>query len=100
MKKEIIAASIHRKRFFPIAPTVLLLPFGATIAHAHPGHDLLDQGIAHALTNADHLFLLAAIGGGLFCFGRAVQRRVPRRVLQSLGVGLVLGAVVLWKCGA
>jgi len=100
MKKEIIAASIHRKRFSPIAVTVLLLTFGATISQAHPGHDLFDQGLAHALTSSDHLFLLAAIGGGLFCFGRALQGRVPRRVMQSLGVGLVLGAVVLWKCGA
>ena len=99
MQKQTIA-SPNYSRIAPTAVTTLLLALGATVAQAHPGHGVFDQGVTHALTNTDHLFLLAVIGGGLFYIGRAVQRLTPRRVFQSLGVVLMLGAVALWKFGA
>lgn len=87
-------------RFSCRAATVLLLALGAPLAQAHPGHSLFDQGFTHTLTSADHLFLLAVIGGGLFCIGRAIQSRRVRQVLQSLGGLLVLAAIALWKLSA
>jgi hydrogenase/urease accessory protein HupE len=80
-----------------ISITTLLLVLGVPLAQAHPGHGLFDQGFAHTLTSPGHLFLLAVIGGGLFCIGRAVQTPRVRRALQSFGVVLVLGAMALWK---
>jgi len=71
----------------------------APVLHAHPGHSLGDADAQHLLTSPDHIAVLAIGGLGLWLVGRLVQRRLPRRVLQSLGLAALATAAVFWGFG-
>jgi len=78
-------------RLLPLVPFI-----GALSAHAHPGHGLGEHGAAHVMTSPYHLALLAGTGLALWFGGRFVQSQLPRRILQSAGVGAVLAAAAIW----
>jgi hypothetical protein len=86
---------------------IRLLTSAATLAivlhapalHAHPGHSLGDADAQHLLTSPYHLAVLAFGGLSLWFVGRLVQRRLPRRVLQSLGLAALATAAVFWGFG-
>lgn len=68
----------------------------APVAHAHPGHGLVDHGALHAITSPYHLGVLALCGAGLWFGARFVQGRGPRRILQYAGLaGLLVAGVLL-----
>lgn len=68
----------------------------AITGQAHPGHDLRDATPGHLLTSPDHLAVLALGGAALWLIGRFVQRQLPRRLLQGVGVAAILTAAVIW----
>ena len=79
-----------------LALSVATLALATGSAQAHPGHALRDATPSHLLTSPDHLAVLA-LGGLVVWFGaRWVERRLPRRLLQILGVVAVTTAAVLW----
>lgn len=65
-------------------------------ASAHPGHDLTQASATHIFTSPYHIMVLALGGAVLWFAGTQVQRRIPARVLSTLGVVMLVGAVVLW----
>ncbi|MGV3756826.1 MAG: hypothetical protein ACO1QS_15705 [Verrucomicrobiota bacterium] len=65
-------------------------------ASAHPGHDLTQSSATHILTSPYHIMVLALAGAACWFAGTQVQRRIPARVLSTLGVVMLVGAVVLW----
>jgi len=82
----------------PLRPALSTVAFALAtgLAQAHPGHALHDAGPSHLLTSPDHLAVLA-LGGAAAWFGaRWVERRLPRRLLQILGVVAMSAAAVLW----
>jgi hypothetical protein len=80
-------------RFLPVAASVLLV--GS--AQAHPGHGLFEHGPRHAFTSPFHLVLLTAMGLTMFLGAHLVRRRVPRRVLQSIGLIALTISVIGWS---
>jgi hypothetical protein len=79
-----------------LALSIAVLAFATGLAQAHPGHGLHDASPTHLLTSPDHLAVLA-LGGAAAWFGaRWVGRRLPRRLLQILGVAALTTAAVLW----
>ncbi len=79
-----------------LALSTALLALATGLAQAHPGHALHDASPTHLLTSPDHLAVLA-LGGAAVWFGaRWVERRLPRRSLQVLGIVAVTTAAVLW----
>jgi hydrogenase/urease accessory protein HupE len=68
--------------------------------HAHPGHALADQGVAHLLTSPYHLTMLTAIGLALVLGGRLFRRPLIRRWMQLGGAASLLAAAILWGTGA
>ena len=74
--------------------TLFVLLTGA--AQAHPGHGLLERGVAHAFTSPVHVALLAVMGVTLFGGAHLIQRRLPRRAMQGLGAFLLLVSVVCY----
>jgi hypothetical protein len=87
-----------RIRLLKSAATLVIV-LHALVLRAHPGHSLGDSDAQHLLTSPDHLGVLALGGLGLWFVGRLVQRRLPRRVLQSLGLAALGTAAVLWGFG-
>lgn len=79
-------------RFFASVATFAL----ALAAQAHPGHDLHDASARHLFTSADHLAVLALAGAALWFGARSVQDRLPRRVLQGIGVLAIGVAGLVW----
>jgi len=76
--------------------TATVLALGAATAHAHPGHGLHEASVSHILTSPYHLAVLALSGAVLLLVGKFVQRRLPRRVLQCMGVAALVTTTVLW----
>ncbi|MCD6049776.1 MAG: hypothetical protein K0Q55_1179 [Verrucomicrobia bacterium] len=70
-----------------------LLPMAAS---AHPGHDLSQASAKHILTSPYHIMVLALAGAACWFAGTQVQRRIPARVLSTLGLVMLVGAIVLW----
>ena len=70
-----------------------LLPMAAS---AHPGHDLSQSSATHILTSPYHIMVLALAGAACWFAGTQVQRRIPARVLSTVGMLMLVGAVVLW----
>ena len=68
----------------------------APAAQAHPGHNLQDASTLHLITSPYHLAVLALMGTALLLAGRFIQRRLPRRVVQGLGVMALFAAALLW----
>jgi hypothetical protein len=56
---------------------------------AHPGHNLQDESVTHALTSPYHLLTLALIGGGLLLGAVFVKRLAARRTMQITGAAAV-----------
>ena len=81
------------RRFIPAATLALLC--SASALYAHPGHGLGEADARHLLTSPDHLAVLALGGLGAWFGSRFVQRRLPRRALQSLGLAAVAVVAVL-----
>ena len=84
-----------------MTPSRLLTALAATFtlahcAQAHPGHGLGLDDPWHALTSLDHLSVLALIGAVLCLAGRLLPNRLPRRLVQGLGVAALAIAAVLW----
>ncbi|HEY1170139.1 MAG TPA: hypothetical protein VGH19_02110 [Verrucomicrobiae bacterium] len=73
--------------------TGALLPM---VASAHPGHDLSQASASHIVTSPYHIMMLALGGAAFWIAGTQVQRRIPARVLSTVGVVMLVGAVVLW----
>jgi formate-dependent nitrite reductase membrane component NrfD len=61
---------------------------------AHPGHDLHEESVAHALTSPYHLLTLALIGGGLLLGAVFVKRLAARRTMQITGATAVVVAAI------
>jgi hypothetical protein len=91
---SLTAAGANRLKL-PAAFSSSLLILALT-AQAHPGHDLLDATPRHLLTSPDHLAVLTAGGVALWIAGRFVQRQLPRRLLQGVGLAAILVAAVVW----
>lgn len=87
--------SIRRLPILFLALLGCLLTSPITL-QAHPGHGLLDHGLAHTLSSPFHLVLLALTGATLFGGAHLIRQRVPRRALQGLGATVLLLAAVLW----
>jgi hypothetical protein len=85
-----------RFSFFTAAVTPAMGVLTVLPASAHPGHNLSDVNAQHLLTSPDHLAVLALGGLGLWFAARFVQRRLPRKLLQGLGLLALVTAVVLW----
>ena len=81
--------------------TVFLL-FALTTAslRAHPGHDLAEHGLTHAVTSPFHLLMIAVVGALCFIFAKLVVNARVKRVLSSAGAVALLAAAVLWLFGA
>jgi hypothetical protein len=69
----------------------------AVLAHAHPGHGLLDRGAAHIVTSPFHLFVLLMIGLALTLVANVVSAPLARRVLRVAAVALVVLTAVSWS---
>jgi hypothetical protein len=79
--------------------TSLTLALSATVTSGHPGHDLMSNGLHHALASPHHIFALALVGAAFFALGFAINRTKPRRWFQFLGIALVVSAAV-WRMAA
>ncbi len=78
-----------------IATLAILSVLPAT--HAHPGHSLQEADTLHLLTSPYHLTVLTLSGAALLLGARFIQRRVPRCLMQGLGVVSLLAAAILWQ---
>jgi hypothetical protein len=69
----------------------------AGLAQAHPGHNVLDHGIRHAVLSPYHLLMLAITGGTLLGLSFLIRRTLPRFSLQLAGASMVLAALAAWS---
>lgn len=88
MNKSFFAySSISRMSAATLSVALGLLAILTT--SAHPGHDLHEESVAHALTSPHHLLTLALIGGGLLLGAVFVKRLAARRTMQITGAAAV-----------
>ena len=73
-----------------LAVTLIAIP-----ASAHPGHGLMDNGIAHQLTSPYHVAISLLTGFFLLGVARFVRQPAFRRTLCLSGCGMVALAAVL-----
>ena len=78
-------------RFLSLWPLFL-----TPLAHAHPGHELLEHGASHAFFSPDHLLVLVAVGILGAGAGLLVKNTKFRQRLTLSGGGLALVAAVAW----
>ncbi|HET6406523.1 MAG TPA: hypothetical protein VFG14_01480 [Chthoniobacteraceae bacterium] len=69
--------------------TTVAILWAAVPVSAHPGHDLLENGVSHVATSPFHLLVLASAGLVLAVLARYV-RRPSTRVYLRLGAALCL----------
>jgi len=72
----------------------LLTALASGVAQAHPGHGLHEASASHVLTSPYHLAVLALSGATIWFSARWVERRLPRRLLQSIGIAAVMTAAL------
>jgi hypothetical protein len=73
----------------------VLFASAAPSAWAHPGHDLFDGGIRHAVASPNHLLVLTLFGLMLAGFGLVAQHKLARKVMVTAGAFAVVCAAVL-----
>jgi hypothetical protein len=76
------------------AALIALLALGS-VAQAHPGHDSLEHGVAHAATSPYHLLSLAIVALALAVAARFV-RSLPARMRLRLGAVACFALAAAW----
>jgi len=66
------------------------VPTCATVASAHPGHDLGAASFGHIVSSPDHAIWFVALGCLLYLVSGFVSRPAFRKVLQCSAAGLML----------
>jgi hydrogenase/urease accessory protein HupE len=73
----------------------LLAIGGIASAYAHPGHDLFERGVAHAVTSPFHLLALAGIGVAFAIAAKFVSHVGARKLLRIGALACLLLAMTL-----
>jgi hypothetical protein len=77
--------------------TIFLLFASTTLSlRAHPGHDLTEHGLGHAVTSSFHLLMIVLVSALCFTFRKLVVNHRVKSVLSSTGAVALLVAAVLW----
>lgn len=87
-----LARVIHSR----VLAWTLLLISAIVSAQAHPGHGLLDHGVAHLAASPFHALVLTAFGAGAFALAQALRHATARRCLRITGAVSLALAAALW----
>ncbi len=76
-------------------PALIALLAFASVAQAHPGHDLFEHGAAHVATSPYHLLVLAIVATALAVAARFVRSARARGLLRKGATACVVLAAAL-----
>lgn len=78
---------------------IALLPLSVLLANAHPGHDLLQHGAAHAATSPYHIAVLGICALVMLAVAQIVRSSAAKKYLRWGGAVALIAAVAMWGLG-